>query len=76
MKKMEREIISNEEFDLISDYVKIRLSSKVTQRELAEKTGFAQSTIARMEKNLHSATLSTFIKLLNELGYELKIVKK
>lgn len=76
MKNIEKEIISDEEFDLICKYIKARNESNVSQRKLAQKAGLAQSTIARMEKNLHSASLSTFIKMLNALGYQLEIKKK
>ena len=67
------EEISEEEFNLICEYSKIRYNSKVSQRELAKQTGLSQSTIARLEKNLHSASLATFIKILKVLGYHLEI---
>lgn len=69
------ESMTDEEFELISYYCKIRYETKISQRELAKITGLSQSTIARLEKNLHSASLSTFIKILKALGYELKIEK-
>lgn len=76
MKKMNKEIINDEEFDLISKYIKIRYESKISQRELAQEIGIAQSTIARMEKNMHSMSIGNFVKLLSSLGYKLEIVKK
>ncbi len=76
MNKLEKEIITDEEFDLICEYIKIRNNSKVSQRELANRTGLAQSTIARLEKNLHSASLGTFIKILNALDCEISIKRK
>ena len=76
MNKLEKEIIIEEEFDLICEYIRIRNNSKVSQRELANRTGRAQSTIARLEKNLHSASLGTFIKILNALDCEISIKKK
>lgn len=75
MNGLEKEIIIDEEFDLICEYIKIRNNSKVSQRELANRTGLAQSTIARLEKNLHSASLGTFIKILNALDCNLIIEK-
>ena len=48
----------------------------MSQRDLAKKIGIAQSTIARMEKNMHSMSVGNFCKLLSALGYELDIVKK
>lgn len=76
MKKMNKEIINDEEFDLISKYIKIRYESKISQRELAQEIGIAQSTIARMEKNMHSMSIGNFVKLLSSLGYKLEIIKK
>ena len=76
MKKMNKEIINDEEFDLISKYIKIRYESNVSQRELAKRIGIAQSTIARMEKNLHSMSIGNFTKVLSALGYKLKILKQ
>ena len=76
MKNIKEEIINDEEFDLICKYIKIRYESNISQRELAQKIGIAQSTIARMEKNMHSMSISKFTKLLDALGYKLEIVKK
>ena len=76
MKKMNNEVINNEEYDLICKYLKIRYESNMSQRELASKIGIAQSTIARMEKNMHSMSVGNFTKILSTLGYKLDIVKK
>lgn len=76
MKNINGELINNEEFDLICEYIKIRYESKLSQRVLAQRIGIAQSTIARMEKNMHSMSIGNFVKLLSALGYKLEIVKK
>ena len=76
MKGINEFIVSNEEFELIYKYTKIRYESKMSQRDLAKKIGIAQSTIARMEKNMHSMSISNFTKLLDALGYKLEIIKK
>lgn len=76
MKDIKEEIINDEEFDLICKYIKIRYESNISQRELANRIGIAQSTIARMEKNMHSMSIGNFIKLLSVLGYKLEITKK
>ena len=76
MKNINKEAINNEEFDLICKYLKIRYESNISQRDLANRIGIAQSTIARMEKNMHSMSVGNFCKLLSTLGYELDIVKK
>ena len=76
MKNMNKELINDEIFDLICKYIKIRYDSNISQRELAKKIGIAQSTIARMEKNMHSMSINNFIKILNALGYKLEIIEK
>ncbi len=76
MKNIVKETINNEEFELICEYIKIRHESKMSQNDLAQKIGIAQSTIARMEKNMHSMSIGNFTKLLSVLGYKLKISKK
>ena len=76
MKNINEYVISDTEFDLICKYIKLRNESNVSQAELAKRVGIARSTIARMERNLHSISLSTFTKLLDALGYELEILKK
>ena len=73
---MNKEIINDQEFDLICEYKKIRYESDISQRELASRIGIAQSTIARMEKNMHSMSIGNFTKLLDVLGYKLEIVEK
>ena len=76
MKDINEYVIGDEEFDLICEYIKIRYESKMSQRDLASKIGIAQSTIARMERNMHSMSISNFTKLLSALGYKLEIIKK
>lgn len=76
MKDIKEEIINDEEFDLICKYIKIRYESNISQRELASRIGIAQSTIARMEKNMHSISIGNFVKVLDALGYKLEIKAK
>ena len=76
MKDIKKEIINDEELDLICKYIKIRYESNISQRELASRIGIAQSTIARMEKNMHSMSIGNFVKVLDALGYKLEILKK
>ena len=73
---MNVEIVSDEEFDLICKYIKLRNESNISQSELARRGGISRSTVARMEKNMHSMSISNFTKLLSALGYKLEIAKK
>ena len=76
MKNMNNELINDSEFDLICEYIKLRNESNISQSELAKRIGIARSTIARMERNLHSISLGTFIKLLEAMDYKLEIIRK
>ena len=76
MKNIKNEIINDNEFDLICEYIKLRNESNISQSELSRRVGIARSTVARMEKNLHSISLGTFTKLWEVMNYELQIVKK
>ena len=76
MKNVNNEVINDNEFDLICEYIKLRNKSNISQSELAKRVGIARSTVARMERNLHSISLGTFVKLLEVMDYKLEIVKK
>ena len=76
MNNIDTEIINDNEFDLICKYIKLRNESNISQSELARRVGVARSTIARMERNLHSISLGTFTKLLEAMNYKLEIVDK
>lgn len=67
--------ITDKEFELIAKYIMIRTKKNVSQRKLAEMTGMAQSTIARIEKNVHTASLSSFLKMVDALDYHVELVK-
>lgn len=75
-KYINKEEISEEEFELIMNIVKLRKNMKISQTELEKLTGISQANIARFEKNIHSSSLSTVLRVLNALGYKLTIIKK
>ena len=62
------------ELEIIQATIDARKKANLTQRELSEKTGIIQPTIARIEKRKTSPQTSTLIKLLYPLGYTLKVV--
>ena len=72
----EEENVIEMEKELIRSMVAIREEQGLSQAELAEKSSIKQPAIARMEKNLHSISLGTFIRLLNAMNYKLEIVEK
>ena len=62
------------ELDIIKTLIEVRKNTNLTQRELSEKTGIKQPSIAKIESLAHSPQTSTLIKLLYPMGYTLKIV--
>lgn len=67
---------SRNEYALMQEMIKIRKEQHITQKQLAKMTGNTQQAISRIEKKVVNPSLSTFCKIINSLGYELKIVKK
>lgn len=62
------------EMDIIKATVEARKKSRISQSELSRITGIKQPAIARFENGTHSPKISTLIKMLVPLGYELRIV--
>ena len=62
------------EMNIIRATIEARKKAGLTQRELSEKTGIIQPSIAKIEKFSRSPQLTTIIKLLYPMGYTLKVV--
>lgn len=67
---------SRAEYKLIGEMISLRKQKKITQKELAVLTGNKQQVISRIERKESIPTLRAFSRILDALGYELKIVKK
>ena len=67
---------SRAEYRLIGEMISLRKQENITQKELAKLTGKTQQTISKIERRESIPTITAFNKLLNVLGYELKIVKR
>lgn len=67
---------SREEYRLIGEMISLRKEQKITQSQLATMIGNKQQVISRIEKKENSPSLRLFCKMLDALGYELKIVKR
>ena len=50
----------------------LRISKKITQRQLAEKTGISQQHISKIENGKITPTFITLMKLANALGFNIK----
>lgn len=62
-----------EEFAIARMLIAARTHAHLTQAELAERMGTAQSTIARLESGAAKPTLSTLRRLADATGMRLKI---
>ena len=78
---LERELFTPEEIEennlqarLLCELIDARQAQGLSQRGLSEKSGLAQSAIARLEKGESSPTLDTLFKLLVPMGMTLAIV--
>ena len=67
---------SRAEYRLIGEMISLRKQENITQKELAKLTGKTQQTISKIERRESIPPITAFNKLLNVLGYELKIVKR
>lgn len=67
--------LANLEYELICDLVRLRKEKKYTQKQLAEEANMIRETITKIENQIISPQIKTLIKLLEPLGYTLKIEK-
>ncbi len=79
--EFERELYTSEEIQenniqaqLMCELIRARQEKNVSQRDLKEMPGIAQSTIARIESGATVPSLTTLIKILAPLGKTLAIV--
>jgi len=63
------------EFAIYDALMEARINKNLTQKELAQQIGIAQSALARIESGKISTTLSTIQKILKSLGLKLTVVK-
>ncbi len=68
-------ILLDLEYQLISDFIKIRKDSHLSQQQMADESKTIRTTIAKIENQLISPQINTLIKILEPLGYTLGIVK-
>ena len=61
------------EFAVIQALIDARSSAGLTQKELAQRTGIAQSDISRIENGNGNPSLKTLKRLAEAMGKKLKI---
>jgi DNA-binding XRE family transcriptional regulator len=75
VRKANIEAISNELF-LLEKIARIRTQEGITQKKLAALTHIRQDEISRIERGHKNITYTTMTKILNGLGYELRLHKR
>ena len=63
------------EKEFIDSFIKLRKSRKLTQQEMANDGHVIRETIARIENSITSPQINTLIKILEPLGYTIKLTK-
>lgn len=61
------------QYEVISQFIKIRDEQGITQQELAERTGLRQSNISRFESGNYNPSLEFLVRIARGLGMELHI---
>lgn len=59
--------------EIIKAFVEARHVSGMTQKELSDRTGIAQSDISKLEKGNANPSLRTFKRLADGMGMKLKL---
>ena len=62
------------EFKIYEALINARIEKKLTQRQLAEQLGIAQSALARFESGRTNPTLSFLQKITTGLGLKLTVI--
>ena len=62
------------EKELIKAIIEARKKANLTQRDLSEKSGVIQPSIAKIESFARSPQATTLIKLLYPMGYTITVV--
>jgi len=74
---LERNIFEQNAYDFYSGLVLLqaRKEAKMTQSELANRTGTTKSYISRIENGVISPSVGVFYRLISALGMRIEIVK-
>ena len=59
--------------DLINTFKVLRRDQGFSQKQLAQDTGVSEITVYSWEAHTREPTVANFNKVLNKMGYELKI---
>ena len=75
MDKNKEEKLKDLEYQFVQDFIKLRKDNHLTQEAMANQSGVIRLTITRIENLITSPQINTLIKILEPLGYTVKIEK-
>ena len=73
MDKNKEEKLKDLEYQFVQDFIKLRKDNHLTQEAMANQSGVIRLTITRIENLITSPQINTLIKILEPLGYTVKI---
>ncbi len=74
MSKSKEEKLKELEYNFVQDFTKLRKDNHLTQEAMANQSGVIRLTITRIENLITSPQINTLIKILEPIGYTVKIV--
>ena len=63
------------EKEFIESFIKLRKGRKLTQQQMADDGHVIRETIARIENSITSPQINTLLKIIEPLGYTIKLTK-
>ena len=73
MEKNREEKLKELEYEFVQDFIKLRKDNHLTQEAMANQSGVIRLTITRIENLITSPQVNTLIKILEPLGYTVRI---
>lgn len=67
--------LSEIEYELITNFIKLRKDANLSQQDIANQANVIRTTVARIENRINSPQIKTMLQILEPLGYTLKIEK-
>ena len=74
MDKNKEDKLKEIEYEFVQDFIKLRKDNHLTQEAMANQSGVIRLTITRIENLITSPQINTLIKILEPVGYTVKIV--
>jgi len=63
------------EYEFVKEFIMLRKENGLTQEQLAKEANIIRETVAKIETQVVSPTISTIIKILGSIGYTLRITE-